>query len=275
MREQSYYRFIEVEANNLLDESIPILVNCVGYAYMNRPFRREANRKDYYLQLMDKGRLKMMVGGRTEVFLPGQFVIHEAGKNYEYSLDGGEMGYYWVHFTGSYAGELVGRMGLEFGKIYTAADHSGRIFTGLFREFMLRRHGFEDACGALLYSLLTELTRLRIPDDSVYADDIKSRFVQSLSYIHSRYTEEIRIEELAELEHLSVSRYRDVFRNITGMSPMSYIISLRMQHACELLASTDFTVTQIASLCGYSDVLYFIRLFRQKMGMTPGMYRGK
>ena len=58
MREQSYYRFIDVEANNICDESIPLLVNCVGYAYMYQPFRTAGLRNDFYLQYMDKGELK-------------------------------------------------------------------------------------------------------------------------------------------------------------------------------------------------------------------------
>jgi len=278
MREQSYYRFIDVEANNLSDESIPLIVNCVGYAYMYHPFRTASVRNDFYLQYMDKGKLKTVIGGTETDFSPGQFVIHEAGKPYEYFLDGSEMGYYWVHFTGAYPRTLMKRLGLRFGEIYTSSENSanpGRIFSQLFREFMIKGRGFEDSCAALLVSLLTELARMTEHDGSDLSSGLKSRFMQSLSFIHNHYTEEIRIESLADMEHLSVSRYRDVFRKITGMAPIEYIISLRIQRACELLVSTDFTVTQIASLCGYGDVLYFIRLFHQKTGISPGAYRGK
>ncbi|MBQ4353496.1 MAG: helix-turn-helix transcriptional regulator, partial [Clostridia bacterium] len=272
MRQQSYYRLPDVESNNYFDESHPILVNCVGYTWLNHPFRSSTVRQDYYLQYMDKGKLRMRLENGIGIFSEGQFILHEAGIPYEYSLEEGEIGYYWAHFTGSYADRLVRRTGLEYGKVYTAAEGNGqfrRIFPNLFREFMMRSAGFEDACGALLSELLIELARAEGQNAPARMPEQKFRFSESLAYIHNRYTADISISALASMEHLSVSRYRDVFRQITGVSPGTYIISLRMQRACELLTTTDYTVTQISSLCGYADVLYFIRLFRQKMGVPP------
>lgn len=276
MESQSYYRFIDVESNNSADDSAPLIVNCVGYAYLDRPFHSENTRQDYYIQFMDKGTLRLKQASGWTDFLPGQFIIHRRGTRYEYELPAGHeaMGYFWAHFTGFHVEKLLSNANIEPNRLYSVGGQNSntkRAFSGLFREFMMRDIGFEDSCAALLTGLIVELGR-NVSSGGMESM-VKSRFAQSLSYIHSHYTADIKIGELAAMEHLSVSRFRDVFRIITGMSPAAYIISLRIQRACELLTTTDYTVTQISAICGYPDVLYFIRLFKRKTGVTPGAYR--
>lgn len=266
---------MDVEANNIEDNSVPLLVNCVGYVSLDKPFRSQNTRNDYYIQFMDKGALKLYPSGSPETFSAGQFIIYRRRTFYEYELrDGGTMGYYWAHFTGSYVENIVKNAGIEFNKVYSIGEHSSpkRAFANLFQEFIMRELGFEDSCAALISRLIVELGRYAAAG-TTQNTPMKSRLTQSLSYIHGNYTSDIKVGDLAEMEHLSVSRFRDVFHTITGMSPIEYIISLRIQRACEMLTTTDYTVTQISSICGYSDVLYFIRLFKQKTGVTPGSYR--
>ena len=57
------------------------------------------------------------------------------------------------------------------------------------------------------------------------------------------------------------------------MTPKQYIVSIRMTNAQMLLESSDYTVQQIASFVGYADPLYFGRLFKRELGMTPSQYR--
>ena len=83
----------------------------------------------------------------------------------------------------------------------------------------------------------------------------------------------IDVKTLADMEGLSVSRYRTLFREMTGLAPTEYIINLKIERACELLFCTAYSVTDIAAMCGYTDVLYFIRLFKKKTGTTPGKYK--
>ena len=94
-----------------------------------------------------------------------------------------------------------------------------------------------------------------------------------MQHIHFHYTSPLHITELAEMEHLSVSRYREIFHLAFGISPSEYLMKLRITYAQELLISTELSVTEVANACGLEDVLYFCRLFRKKVGMTPGNYR--
>ena len=57
------------------------------------------------------------------------------------------------------------------------------------------------------------------------------------------------------------------------MTPKQYIVSLRMTNAQLLLESSSYTIQEIADIVGYGDALYFGRLFKREMGMTPSQYR--
>lgn len=59
------------------------------------------------------------------------------------------------------------------------------------------------------------------------------------------------------------------------MSPMEYLQEYRLQKAIELLEDTNWNITEIAELTGFSTVSYFITFFKSKTGDTPLRYRQK
>jgi AraC-like DNA-binding protein len=58
-----------------------------------------------------------------------------------------------------------------------------------------------------------------------------------------------------------------------GMSPKEYIIKLRLDRSMELLQCTDLSVGEISDIVGYQDPLYFSKLFKRKLGVSPAAYR--
>lgn len=276
MENQSYYRsgFEEPAAADCRDERVPLVVNCAGYVSMSREFRTTGCRHDFYLQLMDAGEMSCGADGEEYRFSAGEFIVHPPEVPYRYGLtEDGEMGYYWAHFTGNYAGTLLANNGIVPGRVYRLKEEISssvrRGFGEMFREFMMHGRGYEDLCAAKLTAVLVELGR------SVTHGGIgrETRFAGLLEYIHRHYTEDLCIAELAEAEHLSVSRFREVFRRTFGCAPSEYIIGLRLQHARDLLSGTNLTIAEIAEMCGYGDELYFMRLFRKKTGMSARTYR--
>ncbi|MBQ8642974.1 MAG: helix-turn-helix transcriptional regulator [Clostridia bacterium] len=282
METRSFYRNVAlVDCNQQIDEE-PLIVNCAGYCAFDTPFqtRNRDGRLDYYLQFVTHGRLRVWPEGRGEPgdepvrMEAGSFLLTRPRTPYRYSLPEGEsMGYLWVHFTGFHAGRLLSRLQLETGRIYDAADSIPKIrerFDFLFGEFTNRQRGFDDACASRLTQILVCLSRAAATGETA-----AERKLTTLAWLHSHFTENISMGELAAMEHLSESRYRSVFRRQTGFSPSEYRIALRMQHACDLLSTSGRSITDISAACGYSDVLYFTRLFKQKIGMPPGEYRNR
>lgn len=96
---------------------------------------------------------------------------------------------------------------------------------------------------------------------------------RSVSYIHENISLPLTVESLAEREFMSPSRYRELFRAVTGTSPKDYIINLRINIACEMLMRSERSVGEIAAAVGFSDGRYFSRIFMRRIGKTPTEYQ--
>ncbi|MBQ3591189.1 MAG: helix-turn-helix transcriptional regulator, partial [Clostridia bacterium] len=99
------------------------------------------------------------------------------------------------------------------------------------------------------------------------------RLYTSLSFLHEHYSQPLSISALAAMETLSVSRYRMLFHEIFGISPITYLTRLRMRQALTLLLQTNLPISHISSSVGYEDPLYFSRAFRRMFGLSPTDYR--
>lgn len=93
-------------------------------------------------------------------------------------------------------------------------------------------------------------------------------------YIRANYARAgFTIDEIADSIGLSVGYLRQVFKLERGLPINDYIITCRINNACELLASTEMTAKDISELVGYLDSRYFYTLFKKRVGMTTEEYR--
>ena len=72
---------------------------------------------------------------------------------------------------------------------------------------------------------------------------------------------------------MSVSYFLKKFKEVTAKSPMQYILGIRINNAVSLLESTDYNVTEISTIIGYDNPLYFSRIFKKQKGVSPSDYR--
>ncbi len=96
---------------------------------------------------------------------------------------------------------------------------------------------------------------------------------QAYMYMNSHFTEEVSISELAQQVNFSVVHFINLFKKEYQLTPKQYMIQLRMKKAFHLLEHTSFSVSEIAAMCGYEDVLYFSRHFKGFTGVSPRMFR--
>lgn len=92
-------------------------------------------------------------------------------------------------------------------------------------------------------------------------------------YLNTHLTQEIRTEDVAKAVGVSPFHLSRLFKALTGQTMREYLTAARIEAAKQLLAASDRSIPQIASLLRFCDQSYFTRIFRQLTGMTPGQYR--
>ena len=97
--------------------------------------------------------------------------------------------------------------------------------------------------------------------------------VQAQQWLQLNLSSPVSMEQLAEHSQLSARTLHRRFKRATGMSPLTYLQSLRVAGAKELLRHSNLTVGDIAWHQGIQDVSYFSQLFRRHSGMSPLQYR--
>lgn len=95
----------------------------------------------------------------------------------------------------------------------------------------------------------------------------------ALNYINANFYKDIKLDSLADLCDLSPSYFSRLFSATVRSSIADYVTKLRLTRACELLASTNRTVVDIACSVGYVDCGYFYKLFKKHYACTPLEYR--
>ena len=138
-------------------------------------------------------------------------------------------------------------------------------------ESFLARVARRQELGLRLLGLILGASKLKA--DAFKILDGATRILPVVRFLEEHPDSRLGLPALAALLHLSPSRFHHVFKEATGMAPMRYIQNRKLNQARQLLASTDSTVTEIATRCGFGDVFHFSRLFKSHVGLAPVPFR--
>lgn len=106
----------------------------------------------------------------------------------------------------------------------------------------------------------------------VYQKDtsiMDKRIKKVLFYIANHYEEPLTVQKMAEMVNLSDMYFGCLFKQETGMSFRKFLTSIRMNRAEDMLLNCEYKITEVAYACGFSDVFYFSRLFKEYFGYAP------
>lgn len=99
------------------------------------------------------------------------------------------------------------------------------------------------------------------------------RIKQMLAYIHDHWAEELSTKTIARHAAISESECLRCFRATIGTTPIQYVRQYRIQRAAQLLSGTGESIAAISEQCGFQDVSYFTKTFRELKGCPPAAYR--
>jgi transcriptional regulator GlxA family with amidase domain len=109
------------------------------------------------------------------------------------------------------------------------------------------------------------LTRARQVDDALIA--------KCQEWIAQHYDRGAPVAAMAALSGLAERSFKRRFAKATGVAPLEYVHTLRLEEAKHALETTEAPIEQVANEVGYEDASFFGRLFRRKVGLTPAQYR--
>jgi len=244
----------------------------------------------YHFVLYTRPAGQYLRNGQWHDVTPGTLVIVSPGEPHDFVTRQGSSVYSEITFSLETAGGQV--LTLPFERVlglYTGADLILSSHTCLSAQtahdigvLMIQITDYLQSRSSLsAYQVARVLARLmdiiighccseRRLEDSPQVDP---RMDQVRRHIEEHYMTSITADELADLAHMSKRQLFRAFGRAYRTSPLAYQQSLRLEAARTLLRSTRLRCNQIAHRVGYDDVYYFHRLFKRKLGMTPGQYR--
>jgi AraC-like DNA-binding protein len=223
----------------------------------------------YALHLVTRGSGWIEWGDRPRTRLPikapAAFWLFP-GLVHSYQPDAGGWTINWVLFDGPAA---AGYEGLDFLSRSSPVVPLGdaRPVRELFRELLtvVRTGGphYEVSAGILIHRLIT----------AVRDNGPGLRESRAVRVLTEHATDPVALQDHATRLGLTVTQLREEVRLATGSTPKEYILRVRLSKAKDLLAATDQSVVQVARAVGYDDPAYFTRLFTQRVGLSPTMFR--
>lgn len=260
----------------------PLVVNSCGtYRLDSQPKLltcRPNGRIDYQLIYIafgtgyfyfDKDTPTCIESGNMVLYHPEEF------QKYIY-LDRDHPTVYWIHFTGSDINKIFHSHGIDPSvRTILAGTHPyyAQIFERIISELQLQQAYFEESTSILFTQLIIAAARFSHECMLDNANISLEGVIQATTYFHEHYREDINIESYIAGSGLSVSSFFRKFKHYTGVTPLQYLINIRLSNAKKLLETTDHSVSEIASLTGYDNALYFSRLFHRHIGMSPREYK--
>lgn len=226
---------------------------------------RSNGRSDYQLIYIENGPFEVEYNG-TMHYLKQGFVLYPPNVPQKY-IDYEDTKRIWIHFTGYNITEIMNDAHLNFG-VYSV-PHSP-IIQNLLLQLIAESNQIKTVSstnGLLLYILY--MLGKQVNNSSTTNDYLQN----AITYITANYTKEIHIEELANVCNLSKSHFMYLFKEELGMTPLAYQQTLRIKDAMSALISSRQNVTEIAEQTGYKDPLYFSRVFKKLVGLSPSEYR--
>ena len=263
------------------DTTRPLIVgSCGTYRLIKKPFlptQRPKGRVDYQLLYVASGKAHFYIGGQDVIVTSGNMVLYQPKQEMHYEYFGKDKPeVYWVHFTGSDVRNILKKyeVPLDNNVFYSGNSPTyGYLFKEMILELQTCRVGFEELLSMYLQQIFVLIQRSRMDKRPVVSSHIQEEMGMARRYFQEHYNEDINIEEYALSRNMSVSYFLKKFKEVTTKSPMQYILAIRINNAVSLLESTDYNVTEISTIIGYDNPLYFSRIFKKQKGVSPSDYR--
>lgn len=150
----------------------------------------------------------------------------------------------------------------------------GELFNKIYLEHKRGEIGYREIIRAYLIELIITIFRLdemKIKNKGKLRDKQIVNFI--ISYISENFSSKISVSNLARTVYLNSDYLGRIFKSYMGCTISAMIQKVRIEHACNMLRSTEKSIAEVSVLCGFEDKKFFYTVFKKHMGILPGEYR--
>lgn len=252
-------------------------VNGIGVRELMSPctINRPSGTLDYLFMYFYDG-VTIEQGGIIATAPPRSFHVWEPGVRQYYGNASGPWNHSWIHCDGSLVGEQVREAQVPLNEVVSLGDPSlmEKHLLELHEELTTQSEPDPMIVKNLFQNMLHRLSRtIEGERDARSPKRIPERFLAMKKYMEAHFVEPLTLDTLAERAHLSVPHFCSEFRRYFEVSPVAYLIRLRMHAAAYHLRNVNYRVSEVAGLVGYDDIFYFSKLFKKRYGLSPRAMR--
>jgi len=228
------------------------------------------------VMLCIRGKGWVKIGRESYDLSPGNLVVILPGQAHSYGCDADHpWTIYWCHAAGSatqYFTDMLARR--EVLPILHVSRYLNLIplFETMIDELSLGYSVNHLTVASMALGHLLAL--IATGGQSAQVDQFShNRIPLAIDYMKSRWQKAVTVPAIAQACNLSTSHFSTLFKRSTGYSPLDYFLRLKMQRAAEMLDTTTRPLKEIAADVGFSDPLYFSRVFHRIYKISPSEYR--
>lgn len=150
------------------------------------------------------------------------------------------------------------------------------IYEILFENIKNKSQNEKQKVGALALYILTELSEnVAGKYTSARESNTNLHIQNAMLYTQRNFSSDIRLAHVARYVGVTECYLSSIFSSVVGSTYKEYLSLVRIQHAKNLLITSDLPVTDIAFRCGFGSFSNFERVFKKSCGITPKEYRNK
>ncbi len=214
---------------------------------------------DNVLLLVFEGVLKFQEDGKEYAIKPGQYHIQKQ-NSYQVGTVKSEMPkYLYVHFLGN-------ECEMQNGILAFDGEFDIQKFMPLMEKLDETAHNNSTyiAQAAVFYQILSKLSLPELKENSA---------VKIAEFIEKNYYLQINLENIKNEFSFSKNHIINLFKKEYGITPIEYLIRTRINNALRKIEATSDSLEEIAYSCGFNDYPYFYKVFKNKVGVSPEVWR--